>query len=320
MLTHVAPLLLVGVLLYVAAFGVVVELVVSAHRSRRRDPEGAPFRPRAPWRWWVRGGVLTPAGLGLLAAVDAFVVEPYWPETTHTEVPCAKLPANLARPLRIVHLTDLHSESPARLEPRLPELVAALAPDVIAFTGDALNDRAGLVHFRGVMTHLAALAPTFAVRGNWDVGYWKDEALFTGTGAQELDGVGVTLEVRGVRLHVAGAAVATESGIERALTGAPADAVFVFLHHYPELAAATAGRGPDLALAGDTHGGQVRLPLVGPLLEMKRRGTYYDQGLHRVGALSLYVNRGIGMEGGTAPRVRFLCRPEIAILDLVPAR
>ena len=46
-------------------------------------------------------------------------------------------------------------------------------------------------------------------------------------------------------------------------------------------------------------------------------GFYYN--VDRVGPTTLYVNRGLGMEGGLAPRVRFLCRPEITVIDVFPA-
>ena len=93
----------------------------------------------------------------------------------------------------------------------------------------------------------------------------------------------------------------------------------MFLHHYPcEWSTAERG-GSDLHLAGDTHGGQVVLPGLGPLVRITREdGNYYAAGLHRHGSMHLYVNRGIGMEGGSVPRVRFNCRPEITLFELRP--
>jgi hypothetical protein len=49
-------------------------------------------------------------------------------------------------------------------------------------------------------------------------------------------------------------------------------------------------------------------------------GKYYEAGLHGQGAASLQVNRGIGMEGGAVPRVRFNCRPEITLFELRPGK
>ena len=97
----------------------------------------------------------------------------------------------------------------------------------------------------------------------------------------------------------------------------PSDAVHIFAHHYPDEIYEAAKHGVDLYLAGHTHGGQVALPLYGALVTLSRYGKRFEAGLYHVGETALYVSRGIGMEGGTAPRVRFWARPEIAVIDLV---
>ena len=82
---------------------------------------------------------------------------------------------------------------------------------------------------------------------------------------------------------------------------------------------AAAENGADLCLAGHIHGGQVRLPWYGAIVTLSKTGKKYEAGLYRVKDTWLYVNRGIGMEGSCAPRVRFNCRPEVTVLDMVPA-
>ncbi len=75
----------------------------------------------------------------------------------------------------------------------------------------------------------------------------------------------------------------------------------------------------DLLLAGHVHGGQVRLPLVGPLVTSSRVPRSMVTGLAELpSGGKLYVSRGVGMERGSAPRLRFLCRPELLVIDLVP--
>jgi hypothetical protein len=61
------------------------------------------------------------------------------------------------------------------------------------------------------------------------------------------------------------------------------------------------------------------VPPLGALIRIHRRGVWLPAGLHEIDGSHLYVSRGIGMEGGRAPRVRFMCRPEIAVIDVVPA-
>ena len=88
------------------------------------------------------------------------------------------------------------------------------------------------------------------------------------------------------------------------------------MSHMPE-SAQYAGPGVDLVLAGHTHGGQVRIPGIGPVITMSRIPRNQAAGLTKLpSGVLLYVNRGIGMEGGSAPRIRFLCRPEIAVFTI----
>jgi len=67
---------------------------------------------------------------------------------------------------------------------------------------------------------------------------------------------------------------------------------------------------------GATHGGQIRVPIFGELVRIERHGIWRQSGLSRERAMWLYVNRGLGNEGGI-PKFRFNCPPEIAVLDLV---
>ncbi len=76
----------------------------------------------------------------------------------------------------------------------------------------------------------------------------------------------------------------------------------------------------DLLIAGHTHGGQVRLPLIGPLLNLSRVPRGWIAGATTLApGRTLIVSRGIGMERANAPRLRFLCRPELVVIDLVPS-
>lgn len=119
------------------------------------------------------------AAFGLLCFAYGYFVEPYWPEVTRRRVQSVKL-AEAARPVRVVHLSDLHCDPEPRLEERLPELVRAERPDLIVYTGDSLNSPEGLPVLRRLLPRLAEIAPTFAVRGNWDVWYWRGIDLFGG--------------------------------------------------------------------------------------------------------------------------------------------
>jgi hypothetical protein len=264
------------------------------------------------------------ASFGILLAGAAcvaygYLVEPYWPEVTHVRIASSRL-CQGSRPIRVVLLSDLHSDPKPRLEDRLPGLVAAQHPDLVVYTGDSINSVRALAVFRRCMTRIAAATPTFAVRGNWDVWYWSDVDLFGGTGVRELDGHAARVDVGETAVWVAGVAVGHEGLADRALKEIPAGGPALFLYHYPYpdvLPEATRGR-IDLFCTGHTHGGQVALPLYGAIITLSKYGKTYEAGLYRVNATWMYVNRGIGLEGGASPRVRFCARPEITLVEIVP--
>jgi predicted MPP superfamily phosphohydrolase len=186
------------------------------------------------------------------------------------------------------------------------------------FTGDAINAPSGLDNFRALMTRLAAIAPTYAVRGNWDVWYWSRLDLFGGTGVVELTDVAVRAPIPGTETWIAGIPVGDERKLPRVLATVPPAALSVLLFHYPDEIEQASTLGVDLYLAGHTHGGQVALPWYGALVTYSRFDKRFEAGRYQVGPTTLYVNRGIGMEGGNAPRIRFWARPELSVIDLVP--
>ena len=262
--------------------------------------------------------VLALAAVGVLCFAYGYFVEPYWPEVTHVRIESARL-AGAQRPVRVVHISDLHCDPVTRLEERLPEIIAAQRPDLIVFTGDSVNSPEGLPVLRKLLPRLASIAPTFAVRGNWDVWYWGRQELFGGTGVRELNGEAVKVDAAGTSLWVAGAPYAATDKIKGALNVVPPGAFTILLYHTPdEILDVAATKRVDLYCAGHTHGGQVALPFYGALVTLSKFGKRYESGLYREGDTWLYVTRGIGMEGDPAPRVRFFARPEVSVIELAP--
>ena len=273
--------------------------------------------PRRRLWVWARRIVLPLAGLAVACMAYGYFIEPYWLEVTEVRIRSPKLAA-ATRPIRIVLLSDLHCDPKVRLEERIPRVVADLAPDLIVFTGDAVNSMQGLGNFRRCMRRLAKVAPCYAALGNWDVWYYSAEKLFSNTGVRVLDAEAVKVNVAGADLWLAGAPAERPGGIDEALADTEAGTFTILLYHHPDEIYYASERKVDLYLAGHTHGGQVALPLYGALVTLSSYGKQFEHGLHRVGPTQMYVNRGIGMEGGAMPRVRFWARPEVTLIELSP--
>lgn len=292
---------------YVAAAWAVVGCL------HRRFVTGTPAPRKGKWR---RRGVVLAAVAGLFCLAYAHFVEPCWLAVRRVRITSAKLPPS-CRPVRIVHVSDLHSDANPRLERRLPVAVAALNPDLIAFTGDAANSAPGLEHFRQCVSRLVLIAPTYAVRGNWD-GAAESTPLFADTGATELNGQAVTVNVAGAEVWISGLPAWSEDRIESVMKGRPPGVFCLFLYHYPDAIHQLSRCKVDLCLSGHTHGGQVALPFYGAVVTLSRFGKQFEGGLYRAGDTWLHVSRGIGMEGGLAPRLRFLARPEVTLIEVCP--
>jgi hypothetical protein len=257
--------------------------------------------------------------------VRAYVIEPLWLETTRYDLSFAALDAG-APPLRIVHLTDLHIERTTGREIKTVARVNALQPDLVVITGDFINtsywdDPTAHEHLRWFISQLDAPYGIYVTRGTVEPTPEYMTQLVQGTRLRWLENEHVVLDIRGQRVALVGVACSHALGqdvprLDRALAGVPDDALAVLLYHSPDLVLHAAERGVDLYLGGHTHGGQIRLPLYGAVVTSSLYGRRYVSGLFHEGDMTMIISRGLGFEGGGAPRARFLCRPQIVSLTL----
>jgi predicted MPP superfamily phosphohydrolase len=145
-----------------------------------------------------------------------------------------------------------------------------------------------------------------------------DLDFFGGTGFQLLDEKSVKVQKDGEEIFVSGLTCERPGAYLRLLENVPANRFSIFLYHNSDLVEDLENLNVDLYLCGHTHGGQVQLPFYGALVTLSKFGKKYEAGMFTVNDTILYVNRGIGLEGGLAPRVRFLARPEITVFDIIP--
>ncbi|MBN2394472.1 MAG: metallophosphoesterase [Anaerolineae bacterium] len=268
---------------------------------------------------WVLNATLS------LCAFEALYIEPF--RLTVTEM-AVDGPAFLPdRPLRIVQLSDLHVERTTRRERDVLAEVAALNPDLIVLTGDYLNlsylsDPVALSDARAFLAQLHAPYGVYAVTDSGVDLAASMRVIFEGQSITVLHDETVCLPFEGADLCLIGiqshrsALERDRAALESLSAQLPSGAYNLLLYHTPDLAESLSGTGIDLYLAGHTHGGQIRLPFYGAVVTFSAYGKKYEMGRYALGDTLLYVSRGLGMEGSGAPRARFLCPPEIVVVDV----
>lgn len=281
---------------------------------------------RPVWRRRAARGFASAQWILLGMAFYGMYLEPFWLTTSTIAV---RSPDFLGgRPLRILQISDLHVERTTRREREILMQVNALQPDLIVLTGDYMNidyvlDPQTFRDTRRFLEQLHAPLGVFAILGTpaVDAPHLMPE-LFAGLEIRLLNDEIAMLSLPGGDLAMVGVRF---EGRERDavkmynLVGKqPPDAFCLLLYHTPDLAYDAAEAGVDLYLAGHTHGGQVRLPFYGALVTFSTYGKEFEMGAYRRGGMTLYVSRGLGMEGLNMPRIRFLAPPELVIVELIP--
>jgi hypothetical protein len=208
-------------------------------------------------------------------------------------------------------------------------MVNNLRPDLIVLTGDfvsvpvfseseesKLKAASAAEPCARLLRQMQAPHGLWAVLGNHD--FYSNPNVVANAlrdhGIQVLANQSVAIEASGARFWLAGIKDVLGGGakLDQALRPIPANEATILLAHEPDYADVVARHPVDLQLSGHSHGGQVRIPLLGPLYlpEMARK---YPWGLFRIGPLTLYTNPGLGTLG--IP-VRWNCPPEITLLTL----
>ena len=169
----------------------------------------------------------------------------------------------------------------------------------------------------GFLAHLLRLTYRDALSSGADEGDATGEALRQ-LGVQVLRNEGVRLPVDGQSVWLAGvdSSWARRDDLEAAMSGRREGEGSLVLIHEPELAFAAVEIGADVILAGHTHGGQVRLPLIGaPYWHKRDERLLHASGLQAIGRAWLHISAGLGQ---LVP-LRILCPPEVVWLTCVPA-
>ncbi len=274
-----------------------------------------------------------PRGLRALATLApvvgayALLLEPNRLVTVERELRFEAWAAGSA-PLRIVHVSDLQTVGACEREREAARRINELEPDLIVVTGDYAAGP-----FSDPEPAVAAARAFFAAleRPRFGIvcvpGHAEPERLrqriFEGFDVRYLANSELELELdppsdpNARRLRIFGARTLHEgfdvSGLE---ARRDANTLNLFLSHEPDAAWEILDKQIDLHLCGHTHGGQIALPFLGPPMTLSQLPKRFARGLHEFGPQWMNVNPGLGMEGNFAPRIRFLCPPQIDVLVL----
>ncbi len=280
-------------------------------------------RARRPERAIALGAITATL---LFVYMDAFRIEPQELRVRrHTVDEAAGDPDALT--VRILHVTDIQTPAIGEHEERALRAGLASRPDLVVFTGDYVQDAMGrhteeaaARDLRALITRIGFDAPLGVFATDGDVGP-PCAQVFAGSRVRCLvDASAVVTLPGGGTLGITG--LSRNHGRERKsewlawlLSRGPGADRRLVISHSPDFVDALPVK-VDLVLAGHTHGGQVVIPLFGAPSTASRLPRVYAGGLHDFQGTPLHVSRGVGMERGFAPPVRFLCPPEVCILDM----
>ena len=229
---------------------------------------------------------------------------------------------------KIVQLSDLHNQEFGYENERLIERINQIQPDIIVMTGDMLTNTREVSTNGDVLIKLVESLnqqyPIYYVTGEHEEGlYYEDRNKYQIDGTKEdyeekLSQLGVTvlndeqvtitrqdatINVYGLKEHLSG-----DIQIDKRLGQSNKEEVTILLSHRPTYFDDYTKWGADLIFCGDTHGGMIRLPVIGGILSAEGFFPEYDGGLFRKENSVMVVSRGLG--NNPIP-LRINNRPEI---------
>lgn len=288
---------------------------------------------------WILLSIL---GVGVALALYASLLERNWFAVRVHRIPC--LPQG-APPLRLLHISDLHLRSVQRRKRRFLAGLGRTRPDLVVATGDLIGDRESAPAVAETLDAIRPRLERLFVLGSNDyyaprllnpIKYlrpggsrgarptarpnpWREmTSLLEQRGWKLINNRAMEIGADGESIDVVGL---DDPHINRhdlsVATGRNGEGFRLGVVHSPDAAPDLAKLGYDLILSGHTHGGQIRVPGVGALVTKSILPRHMARGVHRRDGAWLHISAGLGTSM-YAP-VRFACRPEVCLLELVPA-
>ncbi|HEY9786276.1 MAG TPA: metallophosphoesterase [Candidatus Obscuribacterales bacterium] len=250
-----------------------------------------------------------------VVGIDAFLLEPTALELTHFTIKNDKL----SKPLKIAVAADLQTDNIGAYERGALKKIMDEKPDLILLAGDylqvwsydELNDQTKKLKQALKDTGFGAPLGVYAVMGNVEDASWP--TLFSdlkGKCFEKTESIAVG--------EVTLTGLGFNDSFNDQLKIAPSRRMHIVFGHGPDFSLSRFDA--DLLIAGHTHGGQVQIPGIGPIFTFSKVPRAWAQGglIQMDDGRTLIISRGIGLERHHAPRLRFLCRPQIVIVDVLP--
>ena len=312
---------------FVVTVAVLLGLVFFLIHEIRRPLRVSKWDRSPLWQKRLRIALLAVLLVAISVVGWAFFIEPNRLVLRRETIALEGWPSGLSG-LKIAVISDIHAGSAYIDDTKLRLIVERtnqLQPDLIVILGDYIAGNGRGSHriepevFMPRLEDLHAPAGVYSVLGNHDWWYngYEVRRELEANGIKVLENEVLRIEVRGTPLWLAGLADlwTRPQRIEETIAQVPEGEPLIALTHNPDIFPQLPQRVP-LLLAGHTHGGQVRFPFIGSVVESSRYGERYERGHVFENGHHLFVTTGIGT---SIVPVRFGVPPEIVLLEIKSA-
>lgn len=212
--------------------------------------------------------------------------------------------------IKIAHITDLHTKGLGAIERKLLNALNNEKPDIIVITGDLSTPNGTFDGYQEILSKITAPKGVFFVNGNWE--YWntinklkellnKNNITYLNNKIHKVDSGLNIIGFDDIEGH-------PDLDITHTLKQST---INIGLFHSPSFFKKIPNK-IKLSLAGHSHGGQIKIPFIGPLWAPNGIDEFAE-GWFKIEKRELYVSRGIG---NSILPIRFNCRPELAIFNV----
>jgi len=268
--------------------------------------------------------LLTLIGITTSGVLYARKIEPNWLSITSHNISSKLIPKSFNN-VTILQFSDTHVGFQYQLKNlrKTVKIINQLRPDIVVFTGDLIDQplefsEQAQVQISRILSQIQAPLGKYAVYGNHDYGgYGKnfyqtiinqsEFTLLTNANDYIYNEQNESIRIAGIDDPIFGS-----PNFEQTFQHIKKNEFCIFLSHAPDLADEASKYPVTLQLSGHSHGGQIQIPLLGPLITPSYAENYLE-GMYNIDGIKLYVNRGLGT---TRLPLRFLSRPEISLFTL----